>query len=200
MQKTIAKYAQFYLETLWRLGYFSLIPSFCNYWGSFAHRRHTKPFQHTGEIAEQPKIQDCRVPRNSKHFLRERFLPPAWIWLMKCFLGTCSVAHSTSSSMLSTCTLIQWHHCLFNYILTNISCLFKCFFFDAESRLHHWPRDLSPLPLQQLPSREGNIATKARKMMRASMCHPGSQKGLLFPDCKQTSCTKFKPGIPTYTF
>lgn len=108
----------------------------------------------TGEIAEQPEIQDCRVPRNLKPLLRERFLPPGWIWLMKCFLGTCSMARSTSSSMLSTCTLFHSHHCLFNYISTNISCLFKCFFFDAESRLHHWPRDLSPLPLQQLPSRQ----------------------------------------------
>lgn len=32
------------------------------------------------------------------------------------------------------------------------------------------------------------------------MCNPESQKGLLFPERKQTSCTKFKFGVPIYNF
>lgn len=46
------------------------------------HRRDTRsPPYITGETAEQSEIQDCRVSRNLKPFLRERFLPPGLSWL-----------------------------------------------------------------------------------------------------------------------
>lgn len=57
-----------------------------------------------------------------------------------------------------------------------------------------------PTSSPELPSRQGNIAIKARKIIRSSMCNPASQKGLLFPEHKQTNCTKFKFGVTIYIF